>query len=298
MPSNGQSTNELAVNLLSNQDDYQYWRDKKLANTSSDLSQYFVEIDNPFKLTVSEKNKILTLCQNNNFALFQIKAQEDYENSVIHINQQFGLKDFDSHLYVKNKGLAHITQSNKKDQSEFIPYTDKNIGWHTDGYYNPTDSRIRAFSLFCVQSAKIGGLSQWIDPDMVYLLLREDNPEIAKALTHPQAMSIPEHRVDGRVRREKSVGPVFFVDELTQALYMRYTQRKKNIEFFNSSEIEQAVNHLDALLSQQTPYHFQYMLQTGQGILCNNVLHKRQNFTDDKQHPRLLLRGRYFNRIK
>ena len=298
MPNNGQSINELAVNLISNQDDYHYWRDQKLANTSSDLSEYFIEIDDPAKLTASEKNKILALCQNNNFALFQIKAQANYEDSIIRINQQFGLKDFDGHLYVKNKGLAHITQSNNKDQSEFIPYTDKNIGWHTDGYYNPIDARIRAFSLFCVQPAKTGGLSQWIDPDMVYLLLREDNPEVANALTHPQAMSIPEHRVDGKVRRERSVGPVFFVDELTQQLYMRYTQRKKNIEFFNSIEIQQAIEYLDALLNQKTPYHFQHLLQTGQGILCNNVLHKRQSFVDDAQHPRLLLRGRYFNRIK
>jgi hypothetical protein len=59
---------------------------------------------------------------------------------------------------------------------------------------------VRAFSLFCVLPAATGGVNQWIDPQVVYLLLREDNADVVKALTHPQAMSIPEHTLDGQVR--------------------------------------------------------------------------------------------------
>jgi hypothetical protein len=284
--------------LLDNSDEYQYWRDEKLANTTTELADCIVEIQNPSKLTSAEKNKVKNLCQHSNFALFQIDPTEQYENSVIDINAQFGLKDFDTHLFVKTGGLAHITQSDKKDQGEFIPYTDKNLGWHTDGYYNAIEQRIRAFSLFCVRPALKGGTSEWVDPQMIYLLLREDNPDVVKALIHPEAMSIPEHRVDGEVRRATSVGPVFFIDEKTQALYMRYTQRKKNIEFLDSLEIKQAVAYLDTLLNTTTDYHFKHLMQTGQGLLCNNVLHRRNAFTDDKDNPRLLLRGRYFNRIE
>jgi len=284
--------------LLDNSDEYQYWRDEKLTNTTTELTDCIVEIQNPFKLTPVEKNKLQSLCQKVNFALFQIQPIDQYDEAIISINTQLGLKDFDQHLFVKTGGLAHITQSDKKDQGEFIPYTDKNLGWHTDGYYNTIEQRIRAFSLFCVHPALKGGISEWIDPQMIYILLREDNPDVVKALTHPKAMSIPEHRVDGEVRRATSVGPVFFIDEKTQALYMRYTQRKKNIEFLDSLEIKQAVAYLDTLLNTTTDYHFKHLIQTGQGLLCNNVLHKRNAFTDDKDNPRLLLRGRYFNRIE
>ena len=284
--------------LLDNSDEYQYWRDEKLTNTTTELTDCIVEIQNPFKLTPVEKNKLQSLCQKVNFALFQIQPIDQYDEAIISINTQLGLKDFDQHLFVKTGGLAHITQSDKKDQGEFIPYTDKNLGWHTDGYYNTIEQRIRAFSLFCVRPALKGGISEWIDPQMIYILLREDNPDVVKALTHPKAMSIPEHRVDGEVRRANSVGPVFFIDEKTQALYMRYTQRKKNIEFLDSLEIKQAVEYLDTLLNTTTDYHFKHLMQTGQGLLCNNVLHKRNAFTDDKDNPRLLLRGRYFNRIE
>ena len=288
----------MAANLLTKSDDYRYWRDKKLANAPTQLDDCIVEIHNPFNLSNTEKNKITSLCQKGNFALFKIQPVDQYNEAIISINTQFGLKDFDQHLFVKTGGLAHITQSGDKDQGEFIPYTDKNIGWHTDGYYNAINERIRSFSLFCVNPAAQGGVNEWVDPQMVYLLLREDNPDVAKALIHPQAMSIPEHKVDGKVRRATSTGPIFFIDEPTSALSMRYTQRKKNIEFLNSLEVKQALEYLDVLLSTTTDYHFKHLMQSGQGLLCNNVLHKRNAFTDDKDNPRLLLRGRYFNRIE
>ena len=283
--------------LLDNLDDYKFWRDGKLANAPTQLDACIVEIEDPFKLSTAEKDKILSLCQQGNFALFNIKEQSNYADAIISINTQFGLVDFDQHLFVKNQGLAYITQSNNKDQGEFIPYTDKDLGWHTDGYYNSIHQRIRAFSLFCVRPALTGGINEWIDPQMVYLLLREDNPDVVKALTHPEVMTIPEHKVDGKVRRATSTGPIFFIDEVSNILSMRYTQRKKHIEFLDSEEIKQAVKHLDELLNASTDYHFVHLLRTGQGLLCNNILHKRNSFTDNKDSPRLFLRGRYFNRI-
>jgi hypothetical protein len=56
-----------------------------------------------------------------------------------------------------------------KERSEFIPYTDKAIGWHTDGYYNAVDHRVRAFSLFCVLPAATGGVNQWIESSCVLI---------------------------------------------------------------------------------------------------------------------------------
>lgn len=284
--------------LLDNLDDYRYWRDKKLANAPTQLIDCIIEIRNPFKLSNAEKNKITSLCQKGNFALFKIQPVDQYDKAIISINTQLGLKDFDQHLFVKTGGLAHITQSDKKDQGEFIPYTDKNLGWHTDGYYNAIEQRIRAFSLFCAKPAAQGGVNEWIDPQMIYLLLREDNLDVVKALVHPKAMIIPEHKVGGEVRRATSTGPIFFIDESSKELSMRYTQRKKNIEFLDSLEIKQAVERLDVLLNTTTDYHFKHLMQTGQGMLCNNILHKRSAFTDDRDNPRLLLRGRYFNRIE
>jgi alpha-ketoglutarate-dependent taurine dioxygenase len=285
------------ADIVSSADDYQFWRDEKLANATTNIENCLIEINNPKQLTQAEKNQITKLCSFNNFALFAIPEQHDYSSSIVNFNQQFGLNSFDNHLYAKDRGMAHITQSDKKDQAEFIPYTNQTIGWHTDGYYNAVENRIRAFSLFCISPAQSGGENQWLDHQMAYLLLREENPDVAKALTHPQAMSIPKHIVNGKVRRETSVGPIFFVDDKTQQLYMRYTQRKKNIKFHNSQEIKQAVAILDKCLASNTPYHFKHTMNANQGLICNNILHKRSAFIDNKDKPRLMLRGRYFNNI-
>lgn len=285
------------MSILDNIDNYKYWRDKKLANVADSIESCMVDIANPFALTTVEKEEIQHICYHNNFVLFEIKAQEYYDQAILQINQQMGLIDYDKNLYAQNNGLAYITQSDKIRQSEFIPYTNKAIGWHTDGYYNAIDNRVRAFSLFCVSPSAMGGVNQWIDPQMVYILLRDNNKYAVEALSHPQAMSIPEHKINEHVRRVKSTGAIFFIDELSNALYMRYTQRKKNIDFFNSTEIKQAVTLLDNLLNSTTPYHFEHTMSANQGLLCNNVLHNRSAFTDNPQYPRLLLRGRYANRI-
>ena len=285
------------MNILDNRDGYQFWRDEKLERVPSRIEDCLVEVVNPYKLTPTEKEKIQQLCRYNNFALFEITSQDNYAQAIVAFNRQFGLLDYDQHLYAHGDGLARISQSDKQDQAEFIPYTDKAIGWHTDGYYNAIENRIRAFSLFCVSPAIEGGMNQWIDPQMAYILLREDNADVIKALSHPQAMSIPAHIVDGVTRREVSTGPIFFVDEQTKQLSMRYTQRKRHIELLNSTESRQAVILLDDLLNKGTPYHFEQLMRANQGIICNNVVHNRSHFIDNEGTPRLLLRGRYFNSV-
>ncbi len=285
------------MSILSKLDDYKYWRDNKLNNYTTNLEDCLVEIDNPLKLKKSEKDRVRFLCNSNNFALFHIQKQSDYVKTVTNINAQFDLVELDKHLYMQDQVLAHITPKVEKDQSEFIPYTNKAIGWHTDGYYNDIDHRIRSFSLFCANPAISGGVNDWIDPQIAYILIREESPDMAKILTHPQALSIPEHKKDGKIRRAKSTGAIFFIDELTQQLSMRYTQRKKNIKFLDSVEINPALESLSKLLNTNTQYHFRHSMQSGQGMLCNNVVHKREAFIDDPNSPRLMLRGRYFKSI-
>jgi len=284
------------VSILTSMDEYKFWHDEKLTRSITNIDECLVDIFNPDRLTSSEKDKVLQLCTVNNFALFQLQNIDSFTNdSITNISAQFGLTNSDDHLYAPKSGLSRITQSKNEEQATFIPYTSKAISWHTDGYYNPTSKRIRAFTLFCVNKAASGGSNAWIDPQIVYLLLRENNPDVARALTHSNAMTIPTHEVNGSIRRPKSTGPIFFIDKVTKKLSMRYTQRKKNILFLNSIELKQAVEYLDKLLDSDSAHHFKLLFEPGQGIICNNVIHNREQFSDDPSRPRLLLRGRYYN---
>ncbi|WP_246539981.1 hypothetical protein [sulfur-oxidizing endosymbiont of Gigantopelta aegis] len=60
---------------------------------------------------------------------------------------------------------------------------------------------------------------------------------------------------------------------------------------------QQAQQRLREILTSDSPYKFQGRLNAGQGLLCNNILHTRTAFKDDKEKPRLLYRGRYFDKI-
>ncbi|WP_369176904.1 TauD/TfdA family dioxygenase [Candidatus Thiodubiliella endoseptemdiera] len=281
------------ANVLTNLSDYQFWRDEKLAKAASKLDPCIVDIHNPLTLTTAEKSKIQSLCQQNNFALIQTQTQADYSHAIVHLNQQLGLKAYDRHLFVNNDTLAHITPTSNPQQGEFIPYTNKAIGWHTDGYYNPPEQRIRSFSLFCVNPASSGGENSWLDNEILYILLRQQSPEAAALLTRTNAMTIPAHSEKGKILRPESTGAIFMQDN--KRLYLRYTQRKKNVQF--ADEVRAAVALLDEILAQGSPYHFQHLITQNQGIICNNVIHKRSGFVDDERSPRLLLRGRYFERI-
>jgi hypothetical protein len=57
---------------------------------------------------------------------------------------------------------------------------------------------------------------------------------------------------------------------------MRYTQRKKNIEFLDSSEVKQAMTLLDDLLKIPTPHHFEHTMKANQGLIqCQSMFEKK-----------------------
>lgn len=283
--------------IFSDNNLYQTWRDNKLKHAIVSPNFVCVEISNPLVISLAEKAKIISQMSVNNFVIYQFNIEKcDISHAVLAINKQLGLVDYDKHLYANTEGLAEISPSNNKHQDEFIPYTNKQLNWHTDGYYNNQRQRIRSFSLFCLKPAKSGGENEWIDHEIVYILLREKSSTLANILIQNDIMTVPEHKIDAITRREASIGAVFLIDKLTGALVMRYTQRKQNIIWKNSSKVQQARFALSEILENKTPYHFKYKMQAGQGIICHNIPHRRSAFA--KHQERLMLRGRYFNRVK
>jgi hypothetical protein len=280
------------MDILSSDEIYKQWRDEKLNNYQS-LENCLVEINDAFNISKTETNKIRELTKTNNFALIKLAKQDDYYDEVVNINKSLGLTYNDKHFFL-DKELIKITPKNER-QGEFIPYTTRGLGWHTDGYYNPEKYRIRSFMLFCQNPGISGGVNQWMDIDMLYITLREQNPELTQLLSHPQAMTIPAHIENNKVVREESVGAIFFMDELSDSLYMRYTQRKTNIKF--AEGISEAIDLLNTTLTQESPYIHTYRMQKGEGLINNDVIHTRSAFENDENNPRVMLRGRYFVRV-
>ena len=98
--------------------------------------------------------------------------------------------------------------------------------------------------------------------------------------------------------RQARTGPVFLVDRQTGALHMRFTARKRNIEWRQDKTTRDAVDFLLLLLESDDGPVIRHRLSAGQGLISNNVLHNRTAFEDDPAAPRLVYRARFLDRIK
>ena len=54
-------------------------------------------------------------------------------------------------------GITAITVASHGCGQDYIPYTNRGLSWHTDGYYNPSDMPVRAMVLHCIRDAASGG---------------------------------------------------------------------------------------------------------------------------------------------
>ncbi len=290
-------------NLTTSTIAYKKWREHKLINTpnylQTDLDKLFIDVENPGNPSQLEKTKILSACHQNSHCLYRIKNNNTDTKKNIHaLAQHLGLSRLDNNLCADDDSLTSITQTSHQGQHEYIPYSTKRLSWHTDGYYNTPEKNINAMQLHCANPAKEGGMNLLMDHEIAYLLLRDKNPEYIKALMQPDAMTIPANILNGKIIREAQTGPVFSVNDHGQ-LHMRYSARKRNIEWKQTSPTLEAVEFLDNLLASNSKYIIKYTLKAGEGLICRNILHRRTSFVDydERSKKRLLYRGRYFDSI-
>jgi hypothetical protein len=284
------------------QDDkaYRAWRERKLDSAPRRLEDIVVELDDPRRLAPAERQRLVSLNGACNMAIYVGKTGGDPDKDIPRLlGEQLGMKTLDGHWLTDNDGISPLSvkgAEERGERKEFIPYTDKPIRWHTDGYYNAPERTIRGLILHCVQSAATGGDNQLLDHDLAYILLRDENPEHIRALSLPDVMTIPARTDDDGVARPDQPGPVFSVNG-DGTLHMRYTARTKSILWRGDAATKAAVAALERILATPTPWTLHGRLEPGMGLVCNNVLHDRSGFTETPEQRRLLYRARYYERV-
>ena len=193
----------------------------------------------------------------------------------------------------------HVAKPTEGERQRYIPYTDRPIRWHTDGYYNELDQQIYGLMLFCECDSAAGGENKVMDHEIAYIRLRDKNPDYIRALMHPEAMTIPENVVNGEELRPDRAGPVFMFHPTMSALHMRYTMRARNVIWRDDAMTKEAVAFLEETLNGDDPFIFKHRMEPGQGLISNNVLHDRAGFIDDASiaKVRMIYRARFFDRI-
>ncbi len=277
---------------------YHVWLENKLDNYPQDVGDIIVEVNDPRNLTDSEFSAIQGLLRKTNMAVYAGKTGDDPDKDIPDkLARQFGLTTPDDNMGADD-GITALRVVGDDWRGEYIPYTNRLIHWHTDGYYNLLDFQIQALLLHCVSPAASGGENALLDQEMAYIRLRQKNPDYIRALMATDVMMIPENiNEKGEMIRPDRFGPVFSI--LADGnLHMRYTARRRNIVWKQDPVVQEAVALLEQFLGSDSPYVYRATLQSGQGLISNNVLHDRSAFNEDDAHKRLIYRMRYCVRIQ
>ncbi len=280
-----------------NESAYQQWRRQKLAQVPASVEQLIVEVKDLKQPAAAEISAIAERCGRSNMAVYATHGDVD-KQALMTFAACFGLKRLDRNEGADDVGITALTVSDDAGwRKTYIPYTNRAISWHTDGYYNTLEQQIRGLVLHCERAAEEGGENALMDHELAWLHLRDINPDYIRALMQPDVMMIPANEVDDKIVRPDRTGPVFSIDQHGY-LHMRYTARQRNILWKDDVLTQEAVAALQELLNSESAWIYRATLQPGQGLICNNVLHDRTGFSDSEQHRRLLYRLRFYDRMK
>lgn len=287
---------------------YQRWRAAKLATRATHADELVVELADANAISTAERSALLERLTRCNVALYRCRAKNatpPVGTALVHqLARQLGLRQIDRHWLAEEDGVSSIAVASAPadesgaaaDRAAFIPYTDRALGWHTDGYYHPAQQQIRGMLLHCVRPARQGGETTLLDHELAYILLRDESPAHIQALMASDAMTIPGRRDAAGEARAAQGGPVFTVHPHDGTLHMRYTARTRSIEWRTDAATRAATAALQALLAPHGPHQLALRLEAGMGIVSHNLLHHRSAFDDDPAQPRLLYRARYLDR--
>jgi hypothetical protein len=281
---------------LENEKAYQAWREIKLENYPLKAEELIVEVEDATALTAAEFDAIQQLVMKTNMAVYASNSQGKADKSIpAKLGAQFGLTELDDNMGADD-GVTSLQVVSGQWRGGYIPYTDKPIRWHTDGYYNDAEHQIRGLLLHCVNPAAKGGENALLDHEVAYIHLRDNDAGYIRALMAADVMTIPPNIENGKEIRAVCSGPVFSIFP-DGNLHMRYTARTRSIEWKQDAVTLAAVSSLSEFLDSDTPYKYRATLQSGQGLISNNVLHDRSGFEDAVDSKRLLYRLRYYQRI-
>jgi hypothetical protein len=287
--------------LLKNESEYQQWKSSKLKRYKNSNPAELVSVSGHAALSDQSLTSLAVQIRTFNFAIFASDTPgRTYSiENFLAFGNQLGLHRLDASLGANADGVTSLSAVDASDdRSRYIPYTPRGLNWHTDGYYNPSGRRIDAFSLYCVRPAPRGGSNFLLDHEMIYLRIRDTDPDLIMALMDPNVMVVPANVKNDREIRPAESSPVFLVDRETGALNMRYSARPRNIQWKSDVISQRAIALIRELLHDSEDV-VKLRLQSGQGIVCNNVLHGRTAYVDGEvaETSRLFYRARYYDAI-
>lgn len=285
--------------LITNEAAYRHWRERKLAAFAGGFPEaaHPIEIADPDAPGDAELTALAAQCRCCGFAFYRF-ATDDCDTAML---KQFWTR-LGLHTLVANPCAdeALISRIEATPGARYIPYTERPLKWHTDGYYGTADTGVvRAFAMHCVRSSGHGGENRWFDPEILYIRLRDENPDYVAALMHPQTLTVPPNPDEANLPggEQPRTAPVLSLHPASGDLTMHYTERARNVTWRDDTATSAARAFIRDTLTAGKPC-VTHRLEAGEGVICNNALHDRAGFSGaTTKGSRLLYRARYADRI-
>ena len=281
---------------IENETEYKKWRETKLSLYPAKKENFFIKLDNENlnKIDISSLKKIINKY---NFALYEFNKKLTDKN-LQEFCSKLKLTDSISNPLADDDDISNITDQSelkeKKSGVEYIPYTNKQLNWHTDGYYYPIEDSVKSFLLHCENPADNGGQNILLDHEIIYIYLRDHNPDFIEILMQNNIMKIPKN--NNIIGSSSVAGPVFYIDK-EGCLNMRFTSRQQNIIWQKSDMIKKIKDYIFSFIAEDNKYVINILLKENQDYIANNILHKREKYIDG-ENKRLLKRLRFSRRVE
>ena len=263
------------------------WAEEKERNIPHNIDGIIVNIHDINNVKISEIAKIKETINKCNSCIYSSKIALKSNTNLLKFVESIGMKTYDRNNIESNE-ISTITPL-ENNKINYIPYTDKSLNWHTDGYYDKKS--IFSWLLHCVHPATHGGENYLLDHELAlreYVLRYDD----INNLMSEDALTIPESK---DTSRSEISTYIFSIKNQYKKLHMRFSMRKDNIG--TSPKAGDAVTKLKEIIENDcAKYSLTYKLQKNEGIITNNILHGRRAFKDDKV-KRKLLRIRSYERL-
>jgi len=267
-----------------------------------DTEPQLVQLGLPGQQQLGEQD-LAQLCSNAHqygFALYEFMHHDNDElrasrQAAVQLYKNLGLTQPDTGIISAEDNLSLLENSNDEKQRRFVPYSNRTMNWHTDGYYNAPTEAINCFCLHCLRPAQQGGELSLMDDHLLLIALYEKEPAAVALLAHPEAMMLPSSQDEyGHSRPDRWVA--VFAASPVNGLQTRFTTRQRNITW-RDEETKQAALTAIQVIEDQSSWHATVRLGSGQGVVTRNILHRRSAFEDNAPDTnRQMLRGRYLQR--
>jgi hypothetical protein len=277
---------------LGSDEDYLRWRDEKLAAYPRNIGELVVELGDMTAPTPAEKRRILETVERANMCVYTAGAAELEMASLLALGQQLGVSRTD-------KSARHAQSDELTDSgilNRAVPFSTRHCNWHTDATYYGSGNPIQALFLLCKRPAVEGGSNKVLDHEVLYIHLRDKDPGALDVLMNRDCFNY-RNPATGEIDPQRG-GKVFWTNA-DGHLCHRFSFRKTDMAWSGDADVAAARKVLESLISDEPAQVIEGRLESGMGLISNNVLHTREKLVDSDAaaQKRLLFRARFHDRV-